>query len=90
MTVALDIALTISLGALLTAAALATARAIRPGQLGDRAVAIDMLTAVFTCVVLVAAALTRQTFLLEVALVLGLLGFLTSVTVGRFIERRNE
>ncbi|MEX0846970.1 MAG: monovalent cation/H+ antiporter complex subunit F [Ilumatobacteraceae bacterium] len=80
--------LTVALAMLLVAAALAVWRAVRPGTLGDRAVALDMLTAIITCGLLVGAALTGDGLLLDLAVVLGLLGFLASVTVARFIERR--
>lgn len=85
----MSLALNVVLGVLLVAAAVTAAFAARRlAPLGDRAVAFDTLTSIITCGVLVAAALTGRTVLLEVALVLGLLGFIASVTVGRFIERK--
>jgi multicomponent Na+:H+ antiporter subunit F len=84
----MNISLSIALVILLVAAAFTTLRAIRRGTIGDRAVAMDALTAVFTCGLLVATALTGDAWFLDLALVLGLLAFLTSVTVARFIERR--
>jgi multicomponent Na+:H+ antiporter subunit F len=84
----MNISLIIALGILLAAAALTTSRAIRRGTIGDRAVAMDALTAIITCGLLVAAALTEDSWFLDLALVLGLLAFLTSVAVARFIERR--
>jgi multisubunit Na+/H+ antiporter MnhF subunit len=84
----MNISLTIASIVLLTAAALTTSRAIRRGTIGDRAVAMDALTAIITCGLLVATAFTRDAWFLDLALVLGLLAFLTSVAVARFIERR--
>jgi len=84
----MNISLTIAMVLLLVAAALTSSRAIRRGTIGDRAVAIDALTAIITCGLLVATALTKDAWFLDLALVLGLLAFLTSVTVARFIERR--
>lgn len=78
------------IGGLLVAAAITTWRALAPSGLGDRAVAFDVLASVITCGLLVWAAATGDGLFLELALVLGLLGFLTSVTVSRFIERRGE
>lgn len=75
---------------LVVAGALAVARALRPGSLGDRAVALDMFTAVLICGMLVAAASGDDSVYLDLALVLGLLGFVTSVTVARFVERRGR
>lgn len=76
------------LGVLAVAAVLVVVRIVRPGSLGDRAVALDTLTAVITCGLLVAAARDGDGLQLDLAVVLGLLGFLTSVTVARFIEGR--
>ena len=84
----MNISLTIALVVLLIAATLTSSRAIRRGTIGDRAVAMDALTAIITCGLLVATALTGDAWFLDLALVLGLLAFLTSVTVARFIERR--
>jgi multicomponent Na+:H+ antiporter subunit F len=78
----------VAIAILVAAALLASVRAVRSGTLGDRAVAFDTITSVITCGLLVGAAITGDGLLLELALVLGLLGFLTSVTVSRFIERR--
>lgn len=77
------------LGVLAVAALLVVVRIVRPGSLGDRAVALDTLTAVITCGLLVAAARDGDGLQLDLAVVLGLLGFLTSVTVARFIEARH-
>ena len=79
---------TVALVILLAAATLTASRAIRRGTIGDRAVAVDALTAVITCGLLVAVAITGDSMFLDLALVLGLLGFLTSVAVARFIERK--
>ena len=76
------------LGVLAVSAVLVVVRIVRPGSLGDRAVALDTLTAVITCGLLVAAARSGDGLQLDLAVVLGLLGFLTSVTVARFIEAR--
>ena len=73
---------------LIASIALVAVRAVRRGTLGDRAVAMDMLTAVVSCTLLVAAAYTGDSDFVDMALVLGMLGFLATVAVGRFIERR--
>jgi multicomponent Na+:H+ antiporter subunit F len=81
-------ALQVCLGLLLVAAALTVWRAVRRGTVGDRAVAFETMASVITCGLLIGAAISGDGLLLDLALVLGLLGFLTSVTVARFIERR--
>jgi multicomponent Na+:H+ antiporter subunit F len=84
----MNAAFSVALVILLVAAAIISSRAVRRGTIGDRAVAIDGLNALITCGLLVAAAITRNSMFLDLALVLGLLAFLTSIAVARFIERR--
>lgn len=52
-------------------------------------VAFDLLTSIVTCALLVSAAGDGDGLLLDLAVVLGLLGFLTSVSVARYIESRS-
>jgi multicomponent Na+:H+ antiporter subunit F len=80
---------TICLGLLVLAGALGVARIVRRSTLGDRAIAFDMLTSVLTCSLLVSAGYLRDGLLLDLAIVLGLLGFIASVTIARFIEARD-
>ena len=72
---------------LMVAAALTVWRAVRPGHVADRAGAFDVVASVIQCGLFVGAALAGDGVLVDVALVLGLLGFLSSVTVARFVER---
>ena len=78
----------IALAVLVLAGVLTVARIVRPSSLGDRAVAFDLLTTVITCGLLVSAAGSGDGLPLDLAVLLGLLGFLASVTVARFIESR--
>lgn len=77
------------LGVLAAAGVLGVVRVLRPNRLGDRMVAFDLLASIVTCALLVSAAEGRDGTLLDLAVVLGLLGFLTSVTVARYIESRS-
>lgn len=75
--------------AVLALAAITTVwRIVRRSTLGDRAVAFDLLTSIITCALLVSAARIDDGLPLDLAVLLGLLGFLTAVTVARFIESR--
>lgn len=74
---------------LVAAGCLGVVRVLRPNRLGDRMVAFDLLTSIVTCALLVSAAGDRDGLLLDLAVVLGLLGFLTSVSVARYIESRS-
>lgn len=76
------------LALLLVAACITVGRILRPGSLTDRAVAFDTLASIIMCGLLVDAARSNDGVRLDIAVVLGLLGFLTSVTVARFIEMR--
>lgn len=84
----MNVAAPVAIALLVMSLALVAVRAVRNGTLGDRAVAMDMLTAVVSCTLLVATAYTGNSDFLDMALVLGMLGFLATVAVGRFIERR--
>lgn len=82
--------LTVFLALLVASAVVVVAWTVRARTLAGRAVAFDVLTAVVTCGLLVSAAITGDGLFLELAVVLGLLGFLTAVTVARFIERTGK
>ena len=79
----------IAVGILLVAALITVWRAVRSDTaIGDRAVALEMLTAIISSGVFVGSIVADDGLLLDLALVFGLLGFLTSITVARFVERR--
>ncbi|MFN6118871.1 MAG: monovalent cation/H+ antiporter complex subunit F [Actinomycetes bacterium] len=78
----------IALGMLIVASAITVWRTVRPASsVGDRAVAFDMLASLIQCSLFVGAVSVGDGLLVDLALVLGLLGFLSSVTVARFVER---
>ena len=80
----------VSIGMLLAASVLTLIRIVKPGKLEDRAVALDVLTSVIVCGVLVRAARSELGDYLDVALILAVVGFLSAVTIARFIERGAE
>lgn len=80
----------VSLALLALAAMLGVASIAKRADLGDRAVAFDMLTSVITCGLLVGAGVWGEVLNLDLAVVLGLLGFIASVTIARFIESSSE
>jgi multicomponent Na+:H+ antiporter subunit F len=81
------VVIAICAGVLVAAAALCIAQALRSEGVVDRAVALDTLTTVIISGIAVAVAATRDGVLVDVALVLGLLGFLTTATVARYLGR---
>ncbi|MEN9805209.1 MAG: hypothetical protein RIS41_2056 [Actinomycetota bacterium] len=80
----------VSIAILLAAAVLTLIRILKPGKLEDRAVALDVLTSVIVCGVLVWAAQSESGDYLDIALVLAVVGFLSAITIARFIERGSE
>jgi multicomponent Na+:H+ antiporter subunit F len=78
----------IAIGLLTLAGALCFARALRPGTIIDRAIALDGVVAAIICGVAVAAVQIHSGILIDIALVGGLLGFLTLSTVARYVGRR--
>jgi multicomponent Na+:H+ antiporter subunit F len=72
------------------AAMLAAWRAVRGRNLADRAVAFEAITPALTCGMLLAAVITGEDRFIDLALVLGLLAFLTTVTVARYMEGRRR
>ncbi|MER6828688.1 monovalent cation/H+ antiporter complex subunit F [Streptosporangium sp. NPDC000563] len=78
----------IVLAMLAVAAAMTLYRLVRGPTMLDRAVALDVLTAVVICAVGAGAAVYREYSVLPVLLVLSLLGFVGSVSLARFFTGR--
>lgn len=79
---------TIALVGLALSAVLCVVRLLRTGSLADRIVALDSLLIVVVSGIAVQAARTGDGTYLDVLVVAALLGFLGTITVARFIERR--
>ena len=76
-------------GVMLAAAGLLTAvHVVRVRNLVDRAVGVDMLVAVILNSLAVAIAVTLNDLVAALLLIIGLLAFLGSVTIARYIEER--
>ena len=86
----MNIALNVSIAILFVSAMLASLRAIRSGKVADRAVAFEALTPTLTCGSLIAVALTGEARFVDMALILRLLAFLTTITVARYMESREQ
>ena len=80
----------VCLAGLALAAALALVRLVLGPSVPDRIVALDTLLQVVLGGIAVAAALTRDGSYLAVLVAVALLGFVGSVTVARFVERRGS
>jgi multicomponent Na+:H+ antiporter subunit F len=53
----------------------------------DRVVALDVLIAIVVCSLALEAAVNRHSTTLPILITLSLLGFISSVTVARYVER---
>ncbi|HEU5152864.1 MAG TPA: monovalent cation/H+ antiporter complex subunit F [Iamia sp.] len=80
----------VALGALVVAASLSALRVVRCELLADKAIALDVITATIVCGIAVGAAWSGDGLLVDIALVLGLLGFLATVSIARFVARRGR
>jgi multicomponent Na+:H+ antiporter subunit F len=67
---------------------LALARLLRGPTLADRVVALDMLGIIAIALLAMYALATRQPAFVDVAVVVGLIGFLGTVAFARYVERR--
>lgn len=72
------------------AALLVLVRLVRGPSVPDRIVALDALLQVVVAGIAVAAAVTRDGTYLAVLVAVSLLGFVGTVTVARFVERRGS
>ncbi|MEX6504901.1 cation:proton antiporter [Jiella sp. M17.18] len=86
----LDLSLAISLGLLALAFLLTTIRIILGPTLPDRVLGLDMLTSVAIGFIAVIGIDTGFTLYVDIAIALGLVGFLATVAFARFILARGK
>lgn len=75
-------------GVLVVTAVLAVIRLVRGPSLADRVVSVDVLLLLLVGGIAVQATRTGSTIFVTAAVVAALIGFVSTVTVARFIERR--
>lgn len=80
----------VALAVLVVAATLCLVRLVRSETLVDRALALDTVAAIVVSAIAVRATWRRDGVFVDVALVLGLLGFLATVTIARYVGRRGS
>lgn len=81
---------TVCLAMLAASSALTLLFAVRHKALVERSIAVDTIVAFIVCGLLVSAAWGQDSLTVDLALLIGLLGFMGTVTVARFIERRGS
>lgn len=86
----LEIAAQLSLVLILIGMAVAFVRLAKGPSLADRVVALDMMTVTIISFCGVYAVIMDEPSLLDVAIVLALVGFLATVALARYAERRFE
>lgn len=85
----MTIVLAVCAGILIAAGLLALARLLRPGtSVADRVVALDLVLLIVVMGIAVFSVIRDTGAFLDVLVVVSLLGFVGTVTVARFIERR--
>lgn len=87
---ALQLASQIALGLLLIGMLLALIRLIRGPNLGDRILALDMITVLATGFVAGVAVLTGFSLYVDIAIALALVGFLATVALARYLMSRAQ
>lgn len=80
----------ISFGLIVLSILLSFVRLIRGPSLADRVVALDMMTVSIVAFCALFAIQTDDPVFLDIAIVLALVGFLTTVALARFAERQLE
>lgn len=84
----LSLATSVSLGLLTLAFVLVVVRIIRGPSLPDRVLALDLLVSIGIGFIAVIAVKTGFVLYLDIAIALGLVGFLATVAFARFILQR--
>lgn len=81
----LDAAIAVALAILCLSLLLATIRILRGPTLPDRALALDMLVAIGIGLLAVLGIASSQAYLVDIAIALGLVGFLATIALARFV-----
>jgi multicomponent Na+:H+ antiporter subunit F len=84
----MNVVTAIAIGMLTVASALCFARAIRRSTIIDRAIALDGVVSAIIGGIGIIAVRTGSGILIDIALVGGLIGFLTLSTIARYVGRR--
>jgi multicomponent Na+:H+ antiporter subunit F len=86
----LEIACQIGLGLLLVAMGVVVIRLIRGPGLGDRILALDLITLLATAFIGIVAVMTGFTLYIDIAIALALVSFLSTVALARYLMGRVE
>ena len=82
-----DTILNLALGIIMLAIALGIYRLVKGPSVVDRVIALDLLTLVSIALIVLIAHISARYIYVDVALVYGLLSFLSVLAVARYLER---
>ena len=85
---ALQLAAQVAIGLLLVALLLVLIRLIRGPSLADRILVLDLLTTLAVALIAALVVLTGFTLYVDIAIAVGLLGFLSTVALTRYLLSR--
>ena len=86
----LDFATEVGLALLLVAVALTVVRIVRGPTLADRILGLDLITTLVIAIIAAIAVRTGFTLYVDIAIALGLVGFLSTVALARYLLRQAE
>ena len=86
----LELAIDVSFAIVMVSIAMGFYRIVKGPTLGDRVVALDMMTITIMAFCGVFAVFSDDRAFLDVGVVLALIGFLTTLALARFAERRAQ
>ncbi|MEX2627863.1 MAG: monovalent cation/H+ antiporter complex subunit F [Ilumatobacteraceae bacterium] len=86
----MTVVVAVSIAMLVIAGVLALLAAIRPGSIADRAVAMDAVVAIIISGLAAGSIRSGDGLFADLALILGLLGFLATVTTARYLGQRRS
>ena len=84
----MSVLMTLSFAGLLFAGASGLVRVLRAGSLADRVLGLDFYVIVLATGIVLGAVRRESGVYLPIVIVVGLLAFVATVTVARYIERR--
>lgn len=87
-TMAVQLAAQAALGLLIVAMLLVIVRLVRGPNLGDRILALDTITVLAMGFIAAIAVLTGFTLYIDIAIAIGLAGFLSTVALARYLVSR--
>lgn len=86
----LDVASLVGLGVLMLALLLTVVRIIRGPSLADRILGLDLITTLVIAIIALIAVRTDFALYVDIAIAMGLVGFLSTVALSRYLLRQAE